>query len=129
MLFLRASTLLAAVPFVAAYPWAMELNEQLHKRAEPAPRNPIFLSGRPNTGNPPAGFDAKAQFVNVTKGSGHEFVAPRNGDRRGQCPGLNAAANHGFIPHNGILSTAQSKFRHFAFGHFTFAAADNCDQP
>jgi len=37
-------------------------------------------------------------------------VAPLSTDERGPCPGLNAAANHGFIPHNGIVNTAQSKF-------------------
>jgi len=77
---------------------------------EPAPRAPLFLSKRPNTSQPPAGFNAQEQYVNVESGSGHEFVAPGNGDIRGQCPGLNAAANHGFIPHNGLLTTPQSTF-------------------
>jgi hypothetical protein len=39
-------------------------------------------------------FDAKAQYINVTKGSGHEYVAPGPNDLRGPCPGLNALANH-----------------------------------
>lgn len=39
-------------------------------------------------------FDAKAQFINVTEGSGHEYVAPGPNDLRGPCPGLNAFANH-----------------------------------
>jgi hypothetical protein len=39
-------------------------------------------------------FDAKAQLVNVSKGTGHEFVPPGSGDLRGPCPGLNAFANH-----------------------------------
>lgn len=39
-------------------------------------------------------FDAKAQYVNVSKGSGHEFVPPGANDLRGPCPGLNAFANH-----------------------------------
>ncbi|KAF2133888.1 Cloroperoxidase [Dothidotthia symphoricarpi CBS 119687] len=108
MVFFKTTALLTALPFVAAYPWAMELNEQLQKREEPPSRDPVFLSGRPNTGNPSVGFDVRAQFVNVTRGSGREFVAPTSGDLRGQCPGLNAAANHGFIPHSGILSTAQT---------------------
>ncbi|KAI0460596.1 Chloroperoxidase [Xylaria acuta] len=35
----------------------------------------------------------------------HAFKAPdfRNGDLRGPCPGLNALANHGYIPHDGIV--------------------------
>ncbi|ESZ98765.1 hypothetical protein SBOR_0871 [Sclerotinia borealis F-4128] len=36
----------------------------------------------------------------------HAFVAPDfdNGDQRGPCPGLNALANHNYIPHNGVTS-------------------------
>lgn len=47
-------------------------------------------------------FDAKLQFVS-NKGQ-HAFVPPSSSDRRGPCPGLNAAANHGFISHSGIGS-------------------------
>ena len=39
-------------------------------------------------------FNAEKQFINVTKGSGHEYVAPGPNDLRGPCPGLNAFANH-----------------------------------
>ncbi len=35
----------------------------------------------------------------------HYFVAPGPNDIRGPCPGLNAAANHNFIAHDGITST------------------------
>ena len=45
-------------------------------------------------------FDAASQLVSVT--GEHEFVAPGSGDQRGPCPGLNALANHGYLPHNGI---------------------------
>ncbi|RAL67849.1 hypothetical protein DID88_008575 [Monilinia fructigena] len=47
-------------------------------------------------------FDAALQYVS-TKGE-HAFVPPDfdAGDVRGPCPGLNAAANHGYIPHNGV---------------------------
>ncbi|KAK2764604.1 hypothetical protein FQN54_009299 [Arachnomyces sp. PD_36] len=36
----------------------------------------------------------------------HAFQPPdfENGDERGPCPGLNALANHGYIPHNGVVS-------------------------
>jgi hypothetical protein len=103
--------LLAALPFVAAWPQVMEMNERMQKRdTEPGPRSPTFLSKRPNTSVPPSGFNAQEQYVDVTPGSGHEFVAPSSTDIRGQCPGLNAAANHGFIPHNGLLTTTQSMF-------------------
>jgi hypothetical protein len=36
-------------------------------------------------------FNAKTQLVDVSKGSGHEFVAPSGNDLRGPCPGLNAS--------------------------------------
>ncbi|KAJ7024073.1 hypothetical protein C8F04DRAFT_1303402 [Mycena alexandri] len=32
------------------------------------------------------------------------FLAPGKNDHRGPCPGLNALANHQFIPHNGIVT-------------------------
>ncbi|KAJ5288690.1 hypothetical protein N7478_001720 [Penicillium angulare] len=36
----------------------------------------------------------------------HEFQPPNfeNGDQRGPCPGLNALANHGYIPRHGVVS-------------------------
>ncbi|KAL8997591.1 MAG: hypothetical protein Q9188_006291 [Gyalolechia gomerana] len=48
------------------------------------------------------GFDPVAQHVSTT--GEHAFVAPNlaAGDKRGPCPGLNALANHGYLPHNGI---------------------------
>jgi hypothetical protein len=37
-------------------------------------------------------FDAKSQYIDVSQGSGHEYVPPGAGDLRGPCPGLNAFA-------------------------------------
>ncbi|KAG8855723.1 hypothetical protein FRB96_006767 [Tulasnella sp. 330] len=37
----------------------------------------------------------------------HPFMAPGPTDQRGPCPGLNALANHGYLPHNGIVNSAQ----------------------
>ena len=48
------------------------------------------------------GFDPKAQAVS-TSGE-YAFVAPGAGDQRGPCPGLNALANHGYLPHNGVAA-------------------------
>jgi len=45
-------------------------------------------------------FDAEAQLVDVT--GEHAWKAPGETDQRGPCPGLNALANHGYLPHNGI---------------------------
>jgi hypothetical protein len=39
-------------------------------------------------------FNEKAQYIDVSQGSGHEYVPPGSGDLRGPCPGLNAFANH-----------------------------------
>ncbi|KAJ3928402.1 MAG: hypothetical protein NXY57DRAFT_1050558 [Lentinula lateritia] len=47
-------------------------------------------------------FDAASQYVSTT--GVHAFVPPDLGDFRGPCPGLNAMANHGYIPHNGIAT-------------------------
>lgn len=107
---------LTSIQYASAYPWVMEsagLSSPKHnqKRAEPSVRQPLFLSNRKNTGrgnNAPT-FNAAAQYVDITSGSGHDFHPPGTTDRRGPCPGLNAAANHGFIPRNGILTTAQGR--------------------
>lgn len=103
--------LLAALPLAAAYPEIMEINNLLEKRAYKSPKvpPPAFSSGRDQCGfhGPCVGF-SEAQLVDVTAGSGHEFQKPLASDRRGQCPGLNAVANHGFFPRNGILTIADS---------------------
>ncbi|GME36764.1 Chloroperoxidase [Neofusicoccum parvum] len=51
------------------------------------------------------GFNAEAQRIDVS--GEHAFVAPGSGDIRGPCPGLNALANHNFIPHNGVATITQ----------------------
>ncbi|KAF1951076.1 hypothetical protein CC80DRAFT_481749 [Byssothecium circinans] len=48
-------------------------------------------------------FDAAKQFVDVRPGSGNEYKDPGPNDKRGPCPGLNAAANHGFIERDGVV--------------------------
>ncbi|CZT08092.1 uncharacterized protein RCO7_09573 [Rhynchosporium graminicola] len=47
-------------------------------------------------------FNEKLQHVSNT--GKHVFLAPdfAAGDQRGPCPGLNAMANHGYLPHNGV---------------------------
>ncbi|KAH6625885.1 hypothetical protein C7974DRAFT_209323 [Boeremia exigua] len=52
-------------------------------------------------------FNADKQRINVGPGSGHEYVPPGAGDLRGPCPGLNAFANHKFIPHSGYATIQQ----------------------
>ncbi|KAI9635128.1 uncharacterized protein MKK02DRAFT_32626 [Dioszegia hungarica] len=37
----------------------------------------------------------------------HPFQAPGPTDQRGPCPGLNALANHGYLPRNGIVTSGE----------------------
>lgn len=94
---------LSALPLAAAWPTVMEMDGFI-KRAG---------GGRLNTGggHPFPTFNAKDQYVDVTPGSANEFRPPGHGDLRGECPGLNAAANHGFLPRNGMPSIVDSKRR------------------
>jgi hypothetical protein len=51
------------------------------------------------------GFDASQQYVSTT--GDHAFVPPGSSDLRGPCPGLNAMANHAYIPHNGVATITE----------------------
>lgn len=52
------------------------------------------------------GFEPLLQYVSNT--GEHQFVAPDlSKDSRGPCPGLNAMANHGYLPHNGVATIQQ----------------------
>ncbi|EMC90870.1 hypothetical protein BAUCODRAFT_80706 [Baudoinia panamericana UAMH 10762] len=53
----------------------------------------------------PPPFDASAQLIDVS--GKHAFTPPSASDARGQCPGLNALANHNYLPHNGVATIAQ----------------------
>ncbi|KAF2149018.1 Cloroperoxidase [Myriangium duriaei CBS 260.36] len=50
-------------------------------------------------------FDAASQYIS-TSGQ-YKFVAPGSGDQRGPCPGLNALANHNYLPHNGVATITE----------------------
>ncbi|KUJ08333.1 Cloroperoxidase, partial [Mollisia scopiformis] len=51
-------------------------------------------------------FDAQDQLVSVT--GEYVWQSPAVSDIRGPCPGLNAAANHGYLPRNGIATIEQT---------------------
>jgi hypothetical protein len=51
-------------------------------------------------------FNAKEQYVS-TSGK-YAYKSPTASQIRGPCPGLNAAANHGYLPRSGVASIAQS---------------------
>lgn len=44
-------------------------------------------------------FDEDDQLISLT--GAHAYASPGPGDIRGPCPGLNAAANHGYLPRDG----------------------------
>ncbi|KAJ5585785.1 hypothetical protein N7450_005572 [Penicillium hetheringtonii] len=71
----------------------------------PHPKDALrFSRAETNCGptTPCSYFDASDQFVSVE--GEHEYVAPTSDQIRGPCPGLNAAANHAYIPRSGIAS-------------------------
>ncbi|KAI5363761.1 putative chloroperoxidase [Septoria linicola] len=51
-------------------------------------------------------FDAVAQKVSVT--GAYAYASPRPDQIRGPCPGLNAAANHGYIPRAGYMTIVET---------------------
>lgn len=51
------------------------------------------------------GFDANAQRIDVA--GDHAFLPPGHGDLRGPCPGLNALANHNYLPHDGVATITE----------------------
>ncbi|KAK3723437.1 hypothetical protein LTR37_001689 [Vermiconidia calcicola] len=56
---------------------------------------------RTNCGpNPCTVFNAQEQLVS-TSGQ-HAYASPKAGEIRGPCPGLNAAANHGYLSRSGV---------------------------
>ncbi|EME40120.1 hypothetical protein DOTSEDRAFT_56398 [Dothistroma septosporum NZE10] len=101
--------LASALPLAAAYPAVLE---EVSKRAiiYPTVPPPKFTTTRDNCGSHGncTVFNAQDQFVDVRPSSGHQYIAPTGSDQRGQCPGLNAAANHGFLPRSGIATIQQT---------------------
>ncbi|KAJ3928404.1 MAG: hypothetical protein NXY57DRAFT_1063857 [Lentinula lateritia] len=64
-----------------------------------------YAHAHPPTDKRTISFDPALQYVSTT--GQHAFVPPGPGDFRGPCPGVNALANHGYIPHNGIVTIDQ----------------------
>ncbi|EME80568.1 uncharacterized protein MYCFIDRAFT_50025 [Pseudocercospora fijiensis CIRAD86] len=116
MKFSTTQALLGAVPLAAAFPAAIfeavaSNNPALAARAEEIrsqlDKRQVAADGATKLFEPVPIFNEKAQFIDVGPGSGHEYVAPGPNDLRGPCPGLNAFANHGFLPHNGYATITQ----------------------
>lgn len=85
-----------AMPSYMDDPNALEMARALLKR-----QDPLGLSkSQTNCGPVPCTtFDEKDQLVSID--GAHAYHPPGLGDIRGPCPGLNAAANHGYLPRNG----------------------------
>ncbi|ORY86993.1 Chloroperoxidase [Protomyces lactucae-debilis] len=80
--------------------------EDLAKRSLDLQKRDLDFTGLPTTE-----FNAQAQLVSNT--GANAFQAPRNlgqpgGDIRGPCPGLNAAANHGYISRDGVTNLVEA---------------------
>lgn len=91
----RCGSLLFGLPLAAAWPAVMKMMVEtpaVDKRQLPALTS---LKNKPNTATPPTGWFPEQQYVETRPGTEHEFRRPGPNDQRGQCPGLNAAANHG----------------------------------
>ncbi|KAK4701799.1 unspecific peroxygenase, partial [Phenoliferia sp. Uapishka_3] len=95
---------LALASYAVAYPHLGELlkardDQRLKARGGIVPFPTIGGIPRP-AGSVP--FDPKLQLVSVD--GEHAWQAPGKTDQRGPCAGLNAAANHGYLPRDGIAT-------------------------
>lgn len=93
--FVLQTSVVSAFPDIAR---KVAESHQLDKRIAPLAPFPEY-PGTPNHALYNS-FDPVSQYVNTT--GDNAWIAPGPGDIRGPCSGLNAAANHGFIPRNGI---------------------------
>lgn len=95
--------LVSASSALPSYMLGQDMGEMERRMLEDAEANLEKRTTYPTTPS----FDAAQQLVSVT--GVNAFVAPdiANGDMRGPCPGLNAMANHGYIPHNGVATISQ----------------------
>lgn len=98
----------ALAPLASAFP--ARLIEELQGSPELVARAEEVMGKRQATANGATAlfeaiptFNARRQLINVGPGSGHEWQAPGPNDLRGVCPGLNAFANHGFLPRSGMI--------------------------
>ena len=55
--------------------------------------------------NPPAPLTYNG--TKLVNDPAHPFQAPKQGDIRGPCPGLNVLANHGYISRTGVTSVLE----------------------
>ena len=114
---MKFSLVLAALAAsAAAFPAMMDANPEVLERAaklvsrqefDPT-QDPIGVSkAQTNCGPTPClTFNEEDQLVSIT--GEHAYVSPAPDEIRGPCPGLNAAANHGYLPRSGIVSLEET---------------------
>jgi hypothetical protein len=95
MRFVQAALVAALVQSSLAFPG------MLKKRAAALYTAPYTYTGAKN-GIPGSGVGGIQ--VPATGDKAHAYTAPGSTDIRGPCPGLNAAANHNFLSHDGITT-------------------------
>ena len=95
----RQAEMLEQAKLEARCPFSKEKREAEAEPGCPFAKGQVAKRQAPGV-TPP--FDAGQQYVSNT--GDHAFVAPSGSDQRGPCPGLNAMANHGYMPHNGVGS-------------------------
>ena len=78
------------------------------RQALPLPSDALGISkAQTNCGPLPClTFDPEDQLVSVT--GEYAYASPAADEIRGPCPGLNAAANHGYLPRSGIATLEET---------------------
>lgn len=89
----QTPTVLALLaPLAAAYPsWVYEeaaKDPEIAARAESIIKRQEGADAASAVFEPVPVFNAEAQYIDVSEGSGHEWQAPGPNDLRGPCPGL-----------------------------------------
>ncbi|KAF7196120.1 Dothistromin biosynthesis peroxidase dotB [Pseudocercospora fuligena] len=91
-----------------AYPFVPENIGQ--KRQVPTAASDVakaLSKARTNCGNIPClTFNEKDQYVSTT--GDHAYASPAADEIRGPCPGLNAAANHGYLSRSGVTTLTET---------------------
>ena len=85
----------------ALCPYAREALENPKVLEQHLRKKETVHDSRQASGNSPFTTFDEDQLIDVT--GVHAWAPPGEGDLRGPCPGLNALANHGYFPRNGIV--------------------------
>ncbi|CAG8071900.1 unnamed protein product [Penicillium salamii] len=88
---------------------AAKAAQNVRRSSLPLPQDALGISrAETNCGPtiPCPAFDAEDQYVSIE--GEHAYAAPAEDEIRGPCPGLNAAANHGYLPRSGVASIEET---------------------